>query len=217
MLAVPTLSVGNLRAFLAVWQPDVLANGHEPEQRIVFSGVSWRGYLETDEALGHDRSGPRLYYLDGELEVMSTSKEHERIKTKIAECLTIYFDAIGIDVDATGQATMRSELQAAAEPDESWCLHEEKALPDFVLEIALTSGGVRKLELYQRFGVPEVWFWRRGGLEIHAFLADKTGYERVPRSRLLPGLDLALLERCVGIRSWREARLAFRAGLAAVE
>jgi hypothetical protein len=29
---------------------------------------------------------------------------------------------------------------------------------------------------------------------------------------LLPDLDIALLERCVAIRSWQQARRAFRAG-----
>ena len=128
--------------------------------------------------------------------------------------LADYLLETDIGVDPVGQATMRLAFQAAAEPDESWYLHEEKEYPDLVLEVALTSGGVRKLELYQRFGVPEVWFWRRDRLEVHALLTDKTSYERVPRSRLLPGLDLALLGRCVAIRSWREARRAFRAGLA---
>ena len=84
-----------------------------------------------------------------------------------------------------------------------------------MLEIALTSGGVSKLEVYRRFQVPEAWFWRRNGLEIFALRPDESSYERVSQSRLLPQLDVALLERCVRIASWREARRAFRAGLAA--
>ena len=54
------------------------------------------------------------------------------------------------------------------------------------------------LELYRRFGVPEVWFWHGDKLEIHALPADGSAYERVQSgSRLLPELDTALLERCV--------------------
>src|SRR6185295_16941410 len=52
--------------------------------------------------------------------------------------------------------------------DESWCLGQEKEFPDLVLEIALTSGGVNKLELYRRLQVPEVWFWRMNTLEMFA-------------------------------------------------
>ena len=111
---------------------------------------------------------------------------------------------------------MRLEMkQAGAEPDESWCIGEEKKFPDIVLEIALSSGGIRKLELYRRFKVPEVWFWRRNKLEIHALLKDGSGYEPARKSRLLPRLGSALLVRCVGGESLLEARRAFRAGLAA--
>ncbi len=112
-----------------------------------------------------------------------------------------------------GQATMRLALkEAGAEPDESWCIAEEKEFPDLVLEIALTSGGVSKLEIYRRFKVPEVWFWRRGKLEIFA-LDSSENYQLLRASRLLPGLDIALLERCVGIRSWQQARRTFRSAL----
>jgi len=90
--------------------------------------------------------------------------------------------------------------EAGAEPDESWCIGHEKEFPDLVLEIALTSGGVNKLEIYRRFKVPEVWFWRRQKLEI--FGLGKTGnYTRLRSSRLLSGLDTSLLERCVAIKS----------------
>jgi Uma2 family endonuclease len=147
---------------------------------------------------------------------MTTSQEHERLKKWIGGLLELYFDELGLEITPRGQATMRLALQqAGAEPDESWCLGSEKEFPDLVLEIALTSGGVSKLEAYRRFRVPEVWLWRREGLEIHALRADGSGYDRVPRSRLLPQLDVALLERCVRIDSWREARRQFRRGLAA--
>jgi Uma2 family endonuclease len=102
--------------------------------------------------------------------------------------------------------------EAGAEPDKSWCIGPEKEFPDLVLEIALTSGGVNKLEIYRRFKVPEVWVWRHHKLEISA--SDSSGhYERSPKSRVLADLDLALIECCVAIRSWQQARQTFRAGL----
>jgi Uma2 family endonuclease len=197
-------------------RPEPLADGFEPEERLVLGGVSWGRYLALDKALGDDRSGPRFYYLDGELEIMSVSDEHERIKKWLAGFIEDYFLETEFEITTRGQATMRLKLkQAGAEPDESWCIGEEREFPDVVLEIALTSGGIRKLSLYQRFKVPEVWLWRRGGLKIHLLSADGSDYKQADCSRLLPKLDIALLERCVAIRSWREARQAFRAGLAA--
>jgi Uma2 family endonuclease len=147
---------------------------------------------------------------------MTTSNEHERIKKWLGGFIEDYFLHLDTEIVTRGQATMRLALkEAGAEPDESWCLGEEKEFPDLVLEIALTSGGVSKLEIYRRFQVPEVWFWRRNGMEIFALRPDRSSYERVSQSRLLPQLDFALLERCVKIASWREARRAFRAGLVA--
>ena len=192
-------------------RPEPLADGSAPERRIVFGGVSWNHYLAFDKKLGDDRPGPRLYYLDGELEIMTTSNEHERVKTWIGDFLADYFLELRTEIIARGQATMRL-TKAGAEPDESWCLGEEKEFPDLVLEIALTSGGINKLEIYRRFRVPEVWLWRRNKLEI--FSLNKAGsYEPARASKLLPSLDISLLERCPGIRSWQEARRTFRHGL----
>ena len=147
------------RAFSKLLRPEPLADGAEPEERVIACGVSWQRYLALDKALGDDRPGPRFYYLDGDLEIMSTSEEHERIKKWIAGFMDIYFEESETENMPRGQATMRLALkQAGAEPDESWCIGESKKFPDLVVEIALTSGGVRKLELYRRFKVPEVCF-----------------------------------------------------------
>src|SRR5712672_1366070 len=71
--------------------PEPLADGAEPEERVIVCGISWETYLAFDKALGDDRPGPRLYFLDGDLEIMSTSKEHERIKKWLADLLAVYF------------------------------------------------------------------------------------------------------------------------------
>ena len=209
-------AVEQTRAFVKLLRPDLLVAGYEPEQRVVYNNLSWERYLALDKALGDDRSGPRFYYLDGNLEIMTTSRDHEHIKKWLGMLLEIYLsEETDLPISMHGQATLRlAPKQVGAEPDESYCLGGEKEFPDLVVEVALTSGGVKKLELYRRFGVPEVWFWRQGRLEIHALSGDGGGYERLPHgSRLLPDLDIALLERCVAIADWREARQTFRAGL----
>ena len=201
--------------FAELLRPELLADGTEPEERMIVCGMSWERYLALDKAAGDDRPSPRFYYLDGDLEIMTTSNEHERIKKWLSGFLEIYFETVGVEIMPRGQATMRQALQqAGAEPDESWCIGPEKEFPDLVLEIALTSGGVNKLEIYRRFSVREVWFWRANKLDIFA-LENSGNYEPTTRSRLLPDLDISVLERCVAIRSWHKARQAFRAGLAA--
>lgn len=203
-----------MRAFVELLRPEPTADGFESEERLVICGVAWERYLALDEALGDDRPGPRFYYLNGELEIMTTSNEHERIKKWIGDLMAIYFEEAGFEIMPRGQATMRKALkQAGAEPDESWCIHGEKEFPDLALEIALTAGGLSKLEIYRQFNVSEVWFWRQQALEIFVLGVDGVAYKAVFQSQLLPSLDIALLARCVAIRSWQQARRTFRAGL----
>ena len=171
-----------MRAFAQLLRPEPTADGFESEERLVICGVSWERYLALDKALGDDRPGPRFYYLDRELEIMTTSNEHERIKKWIGDLMAVYFEEAGIEIVPRGQATMRKALkQAGAEPDESWCIHEEKEFPDLALE-------------------------------IFALRDDGAAYEAVSQSRLLPDIDIALLEQCVAVRSWQQARRAFRVG-----
>lgn len=194
-------------------KPERLPGGYEPEERLVIGGIGWEGHLALDEELGHDRSGPRFYYLDGDLEIMSTSDEHERIKEWIGSCLDIYFQEKEVRNLPRGQATMHLAEGTGAEPDKSWCIGEAKRYPDVVLEIALTSGGLPKLEIYRRFAVPEVWIWRSGHLEIHCLRPNGSAYVRTPASRVLPELPVTALEAAVAERDWLTATRAFRAAL----
>src|SRR5215470_6388589 len=110
---------GNGAALEELLKPDAEA-GVEPELRVVYFGISWARYLAIDKRLGDDRSIPQLYFLDGELEIMTTSNEHERVKRLIGDFLGDYFMEIGTEVVPRGQATMRNPLkEAGAEPDES--------------------------------------------------------------------------------------------------
>jgi Uma2 family endonuclease len=199
--------------FAAMLRPDPLPDGEDPEERLILCGIGWERYLALDKALGDDRPGPRFYYLDGDLEIMTTSNEHERIKKWIGSFMDIFFRHAEIDIMPRGQATMRDALkQAGAEPDKSWCIGEEREFPDLVLEIALTTG-LRKLEIYRRFEVPEVWFWRKGRIEVFVLRDDRSGYDPSSTSHLLPQLEIPLLEKCVAIRNWRQACQRFEEGL----
>ena len=67
----------------------------------------------------------------------------------------------------------------------------DRSVPDLVLEVIWTSGGLDKLAIYARLGVPEVWCWTGGHLDVYVLSGDS--YRRAARSALLPGLDLDLL------------------------
>lgn len=181
------------------------------EDRIVLHGVSWEGYEAILDLRG-DRPGVRIFYLDGELELVATSERHERLKKLIARLLEAWADEQGIGFEGIGQFTMRSErTRRGAEPDECWAVGHTRPHPDLVIEVALRAGGIDKLEIYRGLGVREVWLWESGAL--HLFALRDEGYERIARSEVLPDLDLALLTSFLGEESQTRAVRAFRAAL----
>lgn len=74
----PTIAEALRHSLTKRSQPDA-NNGTGGEERWMMSGVSWDDYQALDSALGEDRSEPRLYFLDGELEILTTSLLHERL------------------------------------------------------------------------------------------------------------------------------------------
>lgn len=77
------------------------------------------------------------------------------------------------------------------EPDESYNLGTKKPLPDLILEITVTSGGIDQLEIYKRLQIPEVWVWEDGVLKVYSFQNGE--YQQFNQSLLLPDLDLEML------------------------
>ena len=161
---------------------------------LTLTGVSWSQF-ESLEAAFESVGGIKFAYLDGILEIMTVSPEHEESKSTIGLLLEAYLREKGIRFYVKGGPTLGSkELGARKEPDESYNLQTKKAIPDLAIEVVFTSGGIDKLQLYKRLGIPEVWFWEDGVLSIY-YLREE--YEKVDRSELLPELDIALLVRYV--------------------
>ncbi len=183
------------------------------DQRVVLHGVTWAQY-ETILAIRGDAAGVRIAYLAGELELMSSSRGHERTKTLLARLLEAYADEHGIELDGYGSLTMKdAPRECGAEPDECYDVGGPKELPDLAIEVVWTSGGLDKLEIYRGLGVREVWFWTRRGLELRALRGE--GYERIERSEVLPGLDLGLLASFLGEGSQTQAVRGYREALRA--
>jgi Uma2 family endonuclease len=90
----------------------------------------------------------------------------------------------------------------------SFELGQDRERPDLAIEVAVTSGGIDKLEAYKRLKIPEVWFWQKGRLLLYALRQE--GYEAIAQSEVLPGLDLALLVRCIALPNHVQAVREFR-------
>ncbi len=163
----------------------------DPESRLITSGVSWEQYEKLLNKLG-DRSGYRVSYLAGVLEIMSPSRRHEFNKKLMAMLLECYFLEEGIDFYPLGSTTFREQkIAKGIEPDESYCFGSEKLIPDLAIEVVITSGGINSLEIYQGLQLPEVWFWENHQFSLYSL--RENGYEQIDQSELLPNLDLSLL------------------------
>lgn len=184
------------------------------DQRVVMYGVSWSHY-EAQLALRGDVAGPRMAYLDGALEIMSPSKDHERIKSYIGRLVETYALERGIDLSPYGAWTLkRAPRSSGAEPDECYIVGSDQSAetPHLAIEVAWTTGGIDKLEIYRRLTVGEVWIWTKGRIEVHLLRADR--YEQVERSALFPDLDVAhmasFLDRPTALQAVRAFREALR-------
>jgi Uma2 family endonuclease len=173
-------------------------------QRFVLPGRhSWQDF-KAIQGLMEQQSGLRMAYLDGVIEFMTLGEYHETIKSMIAILLGIYFWQQGIQFIPVGSATRESkEKSVSFEPDESYYLGEKKEHPDLAIEVNVTSGSPQKLEKYQRLSIREVWMWQAEKLVIYVLEGDR--YQETPTSKLLPNLDIALLEECVTMPSRLEA------------
>jgi Uma2 family endonuclease len=182
----------------------------EIDGRVVMHGLSW-SQLESMLAIRGDQAGVRLAYLEGDLEILSPSRTHERIKTMIARLLEAYAEEAGVRLDGYGSETMKNPARGrAAEPDECYVVGEG-AEPNLVIEVIWTSGGLDKRALYAGLGVAEFWEWQGGTLRV--FKLDDGAYVSVERSVLLPELDLGLLGGFVTATDQTAAVRAFRRAL----
>ncbi|WP_035987527.1 Uma2 family endonuclease [Leptolyngbya sp. KIOST-1] len=189
----------------------------DPEERRVLSRVSWPQYEALLADMG-DGSAYRVHFLDGVLEILAPSRNHESSKTRIGDLLLIYFLETGTEYFPMGSTTLKKpENQAGGEPDESYCIGTDKEFPDLAIEVIVTSGSINRLELYRRLGVREVWFWQKNHLYLYhqreetpGQFGETAGYEPIQNSEVLPDLDLALLTRCLQKPNPLAAAKAFR-------
>ena len=182
------------------------------DQRLVTYAVPWDHY-EAQLAMRGDRSVPRIAYLEGVMELMSPSKDHERIKSYIGRLIEAYALERGIDLSPYGAWTLKNApKQSGLEPDECYLVGDQsKDTPDLAIEVVWTSGGIDKLEIYRRLGVGEVWIWKDSQIEVHVWRQQR--YELAEKSALFPDLDVPLLASFLDRPTALQAVKAFREAL----
>jgi Uma2 family endonuclease len=166
------------------------------DQRIVQQNRTWQQFKLIQEGFA-DASGVRLSYYNGIVEILMPGKDHEAFKSLIGQLIELFFLKNGIAYKSTGSMTQEKDGEASTQADESYCIGEDKPIPDLSIEVVFTSGGATKLGKYQAIGVPEVWFWEDGVLSLYHLRAN--AYQRVACSELpgLENLDIQQLCQCI--------------------
>ncbi|MGQ0508675.1 MAG: Uma2 family endonuclease [Myxococcaceae bacterium] len=161
----------------------------------VYMNLRWEQFEAFLRARG-DTSANRIAYLDGVLEIMSPSDNHEVIKKNIARLLEAWALREDVELEGYGSWTLKQRRKkSGVEPDECYFRGPRagRKVPDLALEVVWTTGGTDKLEIYRRLGTREVWIWEAGAIRV--FCLGASGYTRFTRSSVLPELDVRLLSR----------------------
>ncbi len=151
---------------------------HDPttdsDHIVVLHDVSWEDYERILEIRG-EHSAPRISYLEGEVEIMSPSWDHETISSTIGHLIEAWCIDRGIKFIAAGSWTVKEErTQRGAEADKCYVFgRERRDQPHLAIEVEWTHGGIDKLAIYEKLGVEEVWFWRKGVIEIYVLTTRK--------------------------------------------
>ncbi len=200
-------------------EPQATAAQTDPagqDQMVLLYDATWADYQWLLELRG-DRPVPRLAFLEGVLELVRPSKEHEAVKSLVGCLVEVFCLERGVEFSPFGSWTLESkEAGRGAEPDECFIFGRregEVTRPDLAIEVIRSSGGLDKRDLYRKLGVKELWFWKRGRFSVYV-LRDGDYQER-RASEVLAGIDLdelgAFLDRPTASQAMREYAAALRA------
>ncbi len=176
------------------------------DEPLLFPNLTWEQFKLMERWL--DVPGVRLSFLNDTLEIRRMpGKKHETVKQRLSTLLDAFLEFEEIDHTPTGSMTLENELEnVRREADLSYEIAgnpETRSLniPDLAIEIVVTSGGLNQLAAYQKLQIPEVWFWQNDRISLHFLKDDRSGYDLILQSRILPTLDLDLLHECLAIEN----------------
>jgi len=170
-----------------------------PGQRVLLHEVNWQEFELILKELGDHRSA-RIAYDNGILEIMTPLSEHEDDKEIIGDLIKALLEELDVEFRSLGSTTYKNQaMLKGIEPDQCFYIRNESAIrgkkrldltvdppPDLALEIDITSR--THPSIYQALGVPELWRFDRGKLQINVLRQGK--YVEVENSPTFPGMPL---------------------------
>jgi Uma2 family endonuclease len=170
-----------------------------PGQRIHLQEVNWNEFEAILDELGDERAC-RIAYSDTVLEIRMPLPEHEVDKELIGDMVKILLEELDIDNECFGSTTFkRQDLAKGIEPDQCFYIEHQAVMigkrridltidppPDLAIEVDVTSKTA--LDAYQALGVPELWRFEHGQLQIS--LLQNGQYQAVKFSPHFPQFPL---------------------------
>jgi Uma2 family endonuclease len=155
-----------------------------PGQKVLLHEISWQDFENILEDLGEHRAA-RVAYDNGILEIMTPLPEHENDKVLIGDLLKALLEELDIEFWSLGSTTFKNQqMNKGIEPDDCFYIQNEALIrekkrldltvdppPDLALEIDVTSR--THPIIYQALGVPELWRFEAGKLQINILQNNK--------------------------------------------
>jgi Uma2 family endonuclease len=156
-----------------------------PESRFVIYGLDWKGY---DTLLGLlEYRGVRLTYDRGNVELMTTSQEHEQFSYLLGLVVDILTGELYLRRISVGRMTWRREiLDRGLEADNCYYLANAPRVrgkkldlsvdppPDLAIEVEISRSALDRMGIYAALRVPEIWRYDGETLRIEVLQPDGT-------------------------------------------
>jgi Uma2 family endonuclease len=180
-----------------------------PGSHVSISDVSWAEFEAILQELGEHRAA-RVAYFRETLDIMVPLPEHEKPKEIISDIVKILLKSSGRRYEPFGSTTFRKAGVAGVEPDACFYIANYQAMigkrrlapddppPDLAIETDVTSKTT--LGAYAAIGVPELWIFDSGRLNIYVLQA--AGYMDVPTSPTFADVPLKTWIPATVERAW---------------
>lgn len=170
--------------------PNLLIDESASDQILVLTEQTWEEY----QRLTQSDHTCLISYLNKVINIVSPSRNHERIATVISLLINAYCRKYQIPYFSLGSKDIKKPFVVGKQADASYCFGIEKDIPDLAIEVNYTSGSINDLSKYQLLNVPEVWIWQNDNLSFYLLEVDK--YVQRSKSSNL-SLDSAFLNQFV--------------------
>ena len=184
-------------------------------------GVSWSTYQALMTDVGENRPW-RIAYNQEILEIRMPLLQHELPKGLLESFIEATADELEVEVMKAGALRLeREDLKRAMEPDSCFYIQNEAKVrgkkeidltvdppPDLAIESDYTNSSLNKFSIYASLGVPELWRYYEGNLEVYQLVGEE--YEKKDESLAFPSLPVGEVGELIEVSKTEGQRYAVR-------